>query len=414
MSKVARLCPLLLVLCAVGPLGAQAPVPLAEAVEGYLLIADEAEAAGKLDALLAREDATAERLLGIVKTPQRLRPGRSRFRFSHAGRIWDADLNVPPEHRRDRERLPVMMDIARGTIVSLGRLDGIVWVVIPQLKPPQFSDEGRDAFLKAARLAAFHGHGGPLWLGGYSWAGHATMDTILHRPGFARGGVPSGGGPRRNWFRLRENVGSTRIRAYVGGKEDPELVWNLREFATGRFRKMDFELTVDPRWGHNPSIAGFERLAEHIVGLPAVPFAERGKLLADGPFVENPLLRILEVQASRVTPPRSVRVTPSMTLDQRRKKVIAQLEKRVVSLSWRVRKGRSGAMSIDLSLDGVRKASVQLRASLVPIGTELKVRHRGRTLHDGPLAVDRRVLLEEVRRTGERLDPALMRLVAPR
>jgi hypothetical protein len=104
-----------------------------------------------------------------------------------------------------------------------------------------------------------------------------------------------GGGPRRTWFRLLAQLASTRVRAFCGAKDDPELVWNLREVEHLVPKlKLDFALTLDPEAGHALPLKGIDGVAAVVRDTTALdpPVARAGTLLADAINVESPILRI--------------------------------------------------------------------------------------------------------------------------
>lgn len=385
---------------------AQQPT-LREAVESYLATTEDAFAAAALPSLLQRADATAPALLEVLTKPPAMTPGEVRFSVPHFGQQLVATMRIPEGHKPDAKPLPVLFDVSRGTTSLWLKLDGIILVYVAGFTPPQFSDEGRDAFLKVARTAAFLGNGDRLWLSGYSWAAHASYDTALHRPGFLRGLAPTGGGPRRVHFRLLRNLASTRVLAYCGEQDDRELVWNLRELELLRKGNgLDYTLHLDPTQAHNAPVAGYTDVPAAIRAAERGARPTRGVLYADGPEVESPLLRCVRVEAKRVAVPRQIPVLASDSLDQQRRKTIRAMQKAVATVGWKIeRQGTSTKVTVEPR--GVPLLHVLLRRSDVSLPGTLEVKRGSTRVFRGAVAIDRAVLLREARRTRERRDPVI-------
>lgn len=384
---------------------------LGAAVEGFLGEREDAAAARRLQEILARPGLTGDAVaaaLRDVKLPsasevQALVP----WRDQHLA----ASIRIPAGIDRESPRLPAVFDIAEGRVAPHLGLAGAVVVSIPGYTPPEFSDEGRDGFLKALRWAAHLGHGDPdrLWLCGFSWAGHASYDTALHRPDQLRGIIPLGGGPRRTHFRLLPNLRGTEVFSGCGGKDDAELVWNLEEVARmAAGLKLAVRVTIDPARGHELPLKGMDEAAAQVMALPAraAKLPASGTILADGPLVESPLLRIDEVDPARVVVPPRVPVSASLSKDGQRRATVKAMEKAVVRLRWKV-EDTAGGRVVTLDPDGVRAATLFLRAPWFEPGSKVLVKARGKTVYDAVLAADPASLLADARRTGERLRPAL-------
>lgn len=380
---------------------------LATAVERYFEMLHDDDAEEALDELLRREDATAEALLALVRTPPKMPSGESQFSIPHMGQKLVATLRVPKGHDRTKPHLPVVFDVSRGSTRMWIPLDRFVVAYIPGYTPPQFSDEGRDAFLKVARTAAFLAHGDRLWLTGYSWAAHASYDTAVHRPGFVRGIVPSGGGPRRVWFRILRNLQPTKILSFCGAKDDPELVWNLKELRIRQKKdRLDYTLELDPTQGHNSYLRGYEVVPPAILQTPQLAPAKKGKLLVDGANVENRNVRCLYVDENRVRLPKRVGVPARLSLDQKRRATIRAMRKAVASVDWAIAR-KADTTTITVKPKYVPNLMVFFRLSEVNLGGRIEVKKGSKRVHAGVAKIDRRVLLAEARRTRERRDPTI-------
>ncbi len=379
-----------------------------EAVERYFAEVSDDRAAALLDALLQRADLDADALLATVTTPPARLEGRQRVRVPHAGDALAVDVEVPA--RAAGERLPVLFAINWSSPPLADAVRArVIQAEVPGYTPPQFSDVGRDAHLKILRTVAFLAGGDPdaLWWTGYSWGGHACWDVALHRPGVARGFVGRGGGPRRTFCRLLPNLDGGCAFAVCGAKDDPELVWTLRELRRRADRHaFDYRYWEAPDSGHDQPLPGEAEAGRALLAAPrrAEGSPSRGTLLADGAFVEHPLVRVLEVDEQNVAVPDRVRVSARASADDQRRALLDALAKQVASVSWRVdTKGETTTFA--LTAKGVRRATLFLREPWCRPGTRVVVR-AGKTRLDETLAVDPRALLEHARRTGERLRPA--------
>ena len=392
---------------------------LTAAVEGYFA-AEDAAAEPLLQAILARPDATAERLYSAVTAEPA--PVEA---FLHEGVPWGGDLlhlaMLSPGPRDARApRLPVVYDISGGGVsMSLPPQAGYLVARVNGYTPPQFSDEGRDGFLKMLRHATWRFRGDPdrLWLTGFSWAGHASFDTALHRPHWLRGIAAIGGGPRRVHFRILPNLYGSEAGMWCGQKDDAELVWNLKEVAI-LGPKLGFvaPLHLDPEAGHTFPLKDYEQIPARFVDAPARTTAEFIKLLsrpilADSARVETPLVRIDAVDEKRVEAPPRIAVDPTAGYDEQRRRTLKGYEKFAVRLTPTLKvdlgaAAKDAATSVVLEADGVKAATVFLRAPFAFPGRRAVVKAKGRVAFDGPAAIDRAVLLREVRRTGERIRPA--------
>jgi pimeloyl-ACP methyl ester carboxylesterase len=403
---------LFLVALLLAPLEAQES--LSSALKDYLSTVDEDEAALRLKQILAREDATGDALEKLVSTrPAPLR-GVHRIFVPHCGLRLAVDIEAPTQVTGE-SLLPVMHCINWSSPPLHAALRGrAVLSEVPGYKPPQFGDEGRDAQVKIIRTVAFHTGGDPqaLWFTGYSWGGHACWDQALHRPGLARGFIGRGGGPRRTFFRLFDNLKGARALAVCGGKDDPELVWNLREVRRIATKsRLDYKYWEAPDNGHDQPLPGEAEAGQELLLTPPpeTPYPLRGTIVAEVPFVEHPLLRITEIDAKKAAVPKRISVKAKATADDQRRAVIRSMRKAVVSASWRIRE-KDGVKTISLQGKGVRAATLFLRAPWFRPGDAVLVKARGKKVFEGTLSIDPKVMLEEARRTGSRLHPVYSRI----
>ncbi|MFO0982860.1 MAG: hypothetical protein U1E76_14205 [Planctomycetota bacterium] len=277
--------------------------------------------------------------------------------------------------------------------------------------PPEFSDEGRDAFLKVLRSAAHRMHGDParLWLIGFAWGGHACFDTALHRPGVLCGIVALCGAPRRVHLRLLDQLRGVTVRALCGAQDDPELVWTLNELKQiAGSRRLTYQLQLDPERGRELALAGADQVAGVIASAPplSLGLAPSGELIADGALVENPLLRIEAIDEARVKIAHEVSVPAGASEDAKRRLIIKSMEKAVVKLRWKI-ETRGQVRTLMLESDGVKSCSVLVRAPLADQVDQLVVRARNKVCFAGAPLPDVRAVLTEARRTGDRLTPVL-------
>lgn len=388
--------------------------PLAAAVEQYLAEVSTEVAQAALEVLLAREDATPDELLRIVTTRPATVRGAHRILVPHAGLRLAVEIEAP-EQREDGALLPVLFAInwSSPPLADAVR-ECVVQASVPGYTPEQFSDVGRDAHVKLVRTVAFAAGGDPdaLWFTGFSWGGHACWDAALHRPGVVRGFIGRGGGPRRTWYRLLPNLVDVRALAVCGGKDDPELVWNLREverIAPGL--KLDYGYREAPDHGHDQPLPGEREAGLALLETGPRPrdAAASGTVLADAALVEHPLLRIDAVDEAKCAVPDQIGVRANLSPDAMRRAVIEKMNKSVVSVGWRIAR-KNGVATITVTGKGVPAATLFLREPWFARGERVVVRARNAVVSDGLVEIDRRVLLEEARRTGERLRPALARV----
>jgi hypothetical protein len=388
------------------------PPDLRAAVDAFLGERDDAAAASLLEALLRRPDATADHVAAAIVASDGPLARESTLLVPHRDQLLATTVRVPEGHARAGPRLPVVFDVAEGQFASWFKHEGAIVAFVKGYTPPEFSDEGRDGFLKALRRAAHAAHGDPgrLWLSGFSWAAHASWDVSLHRPGFLRGIVTGGGGPRLVWFRLLPQLAPERVRAFCGGNDDQKLIWNLRE--VGRLapkHELDYALVVDPARGHDMPLAGIDAIPELVQKtgpLASNPMtAASGTLLADAAMVESPLLRIDGVDEARVAA-KPVPVSATASDDDQRRATLAAWSTKVAKLSWRI-ENKKDETAIALTGDGVTAATVFLRAPQFQAGRKVTVRAGAKAAFSEVLAPDPKTMLSEARRTGDRLRPVM-------
>lgn len=387
---------------------AQAPLP--EAVNACLDVVDETEYERLRGELLARSDATGDALLTALTTrPEPLR-GETTFVLPYAGMQLTVTAKAPAERTKD-QLLPVLYTF-NGTneLLQAAVQDRVVVASMSGYMADQFSDLERSAHLKALNAIAWRTGGDPnaLWWTGFSWGGHACWDDTMHRPGWARGFLGRGGGPRRKSFRLLPNLVGTEMLSVCGTKEDPELVWNLREVK--RMQQtlgLRFTAWEAKDQGHVQPLTGEREAGEALLATPcgdARPL--QFTLLADGPNVEHPLFLVLEVDERAVVVPEQVPVPADLSLDEQRRATVRAMLKQVVSVRWQIT-SKGPVKTITLQGKGVRRGRLQLRAPWFAVGEQVRVVVGSKEVFAGVLQVEPRTLLDEARRTGDRLRPAL-------
>ncbi|MEZ6195427.1 MAG: hypothetical protein R3F20_06840 [Planctomycetota bacterium] len=383
---------------------------LAAKVASYLAEVDDAKAVRLLTETLAREDATGAAILELVRRAPKLEGEPARLLVPHAGQLLDIQIRRPKIEGGTKP--PVLLAITPGGTDDLAARGAIIGRV-PQYTPEQFGDEGRDGFMKILRATAHAAGGDPdrLWMTGFSWGGHACWDNSLHRPGAVRGFIGRGGGPRRVFYRLLDNLEGVREIAVCGGQDDPELIWNLQELERiAKKEKYDYRLFLDPERGHSWPLAGDQEAVDILLATPApseVPM--RGRVLADGPLVEHPLFRFDEVDEKKTTVPTRIPVSARLSADEKRRQTIAKMKPAVASIRWSVKRD-GDTTTLELTGASVERATVFLRAPWFTPGDRVVVKAKRKIVFQGKLEPDPRTLLEEARRTGERLRPALLRL----
>lgn len=393
-------------------IAAPAQTPLAEAVEQCLAATAEDEHRRLLEQLLARPDATADALLAVLTAAPPAPVGPIELRVPFA----DEDLVVNVQVPRTRPAsglLPVLMAINWSSPpLDDAVREHVITADVSGHKPPQFSDAGRDAHSKVLRTIAYRAGGDPdaLWFTGFSWGGHACWDNTLHRPGVVRGFIARGGGPRRTMFRLLPNLAEVRTLAVCGAKDDPELVWNLREVQrTAKGLGLQFDYWEAPDNGHDQPLPGEAEAGAAMLATAALERQTSGTILADGARVEHPLLLIEAVDERRCEVPAQIAVSANLSPDEQRRATIRKMDKAVASVRWAITE-KQGTKIITLTGKGVRSGQLFLREPWFSPGEPFRVVVGRKTIATAQVTPDARTLLEEVRRTGDRQRPILSRI----
>lgn len=383
---------------------------LADAVNACLDAIDDADHQHRRDELLARGDATGDALLAAVTTrPAPLR-GETTFEVPCGGMRLTVKASAPADRAADR-LLPVLYAFnGTGDLLQGAVTQPVIVAGMSGYMADQFSDLERAAHLKTLNTIAWRTGGDPdaLWWTGFSWGGHACWDDTLHRPGWARGFVGRGGGPRRTSFRLLPNLVGTELLSVCGTKEDPELLWNLREVKrTHQTMGLRFTAWEAADQGHVQPLTGEREAGLAMLATPSTP--ERPPqftLLADGPNVEHPLFLAVEVDERAVAVPDQVPVSASLSPDEQRRATVRAMQKQVASVRWQIA-SKGAVKTITLQAKGVRRGRLALRAPWFVVGEQVRVMVGNKERFAGALQVDPRTLLDEARRTGDRLRPAL-------
>jgi hypothetical protein len=403
-----RLLPLAAAMLLTTALAAQSP--LTDAVTACLDIVDDAEYESLRNALLKRPEATGDALLTALTTrPESLR-GETTFLVPYAGMQLTVTAKAPAERVKD-QLLPVLYAFTiTNEPLQTAVQDRIVLAGMKGYMADQFSDLERGAHLKTLNAIAWRtgGDANALWWTGFSWGGHACWDDTMHRPGWARGFVGRGGGPRRTSFRLLPNLVGTEMLSVCGTKEDPELLWNLREVKrTHQTLGLRFTAWEAADQGHVQPLTG-ERDAG--AALLATQYGDarpmQFTLLADGPNVEHPLFLVLEVDERAVVVPEQVPVPANLSLDEQRRTTVRAMLKQVVSVRWQITK-KGEVKTVTLQGKGVQRGRFAFRAPWFAVGDQVRVVVGSKEVFAGALQVEPRTLLDEARRTGDRLRPAL-------
>jgi hypothetical protein len=403
-----RLLPLAAALLLTTSLTAQSP--LTDAVTACLDAIDDAGYERLRGELLARSDATGDSLLAAMTTrPEPLR-GETSFIVPYGDMQLTVKARAPAE-RAQGQLLPVLYAFnGTGDLLAGAENQPVIVAGMSGYMADQFSDLERGAHLKTLNAIAWRtgGDANALWWTGFSWGGHACWDDTMHRPGWARGFVGRGGGPRRTSFRLLPNLVGTEMLSVCGTKEDPELLWNLREVKrTHQTLGLRFTAWEAADQGHVQPLTG-ERDAG--AALLATPYGDarpmQFTLLADGPNVEHPLFLVLEVDERAVVVPEQVPVPANLSLDEQRRTTVRAMLKQVVSVRWQITK-KGEVKTVTLQGKGVKRGRFAFRAPWFAVGEQVRVVVGSKEVFAGVLQVEPRTLLDEARRTGDRLRPAL-------
>lgn len=405
-------------------------------VELCFSIAEEAKAAAKIAEVAASCAAEPEKLLKAVTTP----PPRSKepkFQLSvpFEGIAYPVTV-IAPKKAGDAPP-PVILDASFSNASQFAfETPALCWV--SQYTPDQFSDASRDSWRKFLHAVSFAVGGDPdrFWLLGFSWGGHAGFDVAEHRPGLLRGIASLSGGPRLNHFRMLPNLAAgAKVLAFVGAKDDAQLLWNLDEVGRlAKSLKIDFKLTVDPTQGHSLPLKGMEEIPALIDAATATPPAplnpglppddgdhaakgtkptkpppvRSGLLLADADHVALPWLEIVEADHSLVDVPAQIGVSASLSPDEQRRAAIHAMADHVARVDWKATATKGGGLALALTGKGVKKAAIYVKAPWFDLSQELTVTANGKKVFSGPIKIDPAALLSEARRTGDRQRPALM------
>ncbi|MBL8724917.1 MAG: hypothetical protein JNK49_12780 [Planctomycetes bacterium] len=396
---------------------AAVPADLQAAVEQYLAEREDAAAATLLTTLLLRPDAHASAVAAALAAAPAALAARMDLSVPWCDQIVQAAVFVPPGHTRSAPPLPILLVPGGndGALAAMHLGNTIRMYFVGLYTPPEFSDEMRDGYLKVLRAGAHLANGdlGRLWIGGFSWAGHSAIDTALHRPGTLCGNIPTGGGPRRQHFRLLRHLEGVATLSFCGGKDDPELLWNLRELARiAPGLKIPAVVTIDPERGHQLPLLGMDGIGAHIERSRPRPLAlpREGALLAEVAKVASPYLRIDAIDAARVRIPAQVQVGAKASPDEQRRAILRSMEGKVVKLVWRLEE-KVGERVLTLTGDGVQQATVFLRGPTFGAGDKVTIRVGSRVVATGPLVAEVRSMLEDARYSGNRTAPALRRVV---
>ena len=353
----------------------------------------------------------------VVDVEAALRRRPDSFETRSRPKVWlgkqrvELEIRVPIGHKAQSAPLPVALHLLLGRIPDRIDVPGVINVWMKGFNPPAHSHELRDGVLKAARWTAWRVNGDPerLWAIGFCWGAHAVFDLALHRPGTLRGIVPMAGCLRRQDFRLLTNLRTTTTFTFCGGKEDRELLWNLREL-----ERRSAGLGIDVSLGIDDRVPG--RLYPSPIYVPqaaalleATPPRSRSLLLdfvADEAGVESDWLRIDAVRKREVKVPRRVAVPRGLNPDEQRRATIdATVEKTVALRADIEREGE--ALRLSFEAEGVTRATLMLRRSLLGSATTIQLRAVKGAKNPRSIRPDLKRMLRRARDDGHRLDPLI-------
>ncbi len=204
-------------------------------------------------------------------------------------------------------------------------------------KPPvpgrawTFSKEDRKALLSARRWALAHLPVDPdrVYLAGYSRGGHAAWGVALRDPGPFAAVLAVAGAPRLAWggdqnnFRFLPNLADLPLFALVGEKDDPFLVWNVKE-ACARLRAMGGTVFLEVRKGEGHALfVDGTRLSKWLEGKkrPLSPGKVFFACRAPGRRAWISVLRVDRRWAAPLKPSFRASLWNSLSRDQRRKRI---------------------------------------------------------------------------------------------
>ena len=101
-------------------------------------------------------------------------------------------------------------------------------------------------------------------------------------------------------------------------------------------------------------------------------------------------------------------VRAGMSQDAIKRVQLAAMAKKVATLDWTLKTSEKGGKSttyLTLKAKGVRACTVWLRGPTFQPGQYVTIKVRSKTVYRGPLTIDTKTLLQEARRTGDRLRP---------
>jgi hypothetical protein len=101
-----------------------------------------------------------------------------------------------------------------------------------------------------------------------------------------------------------------------------------------------------------------------------------------------------------------VPVSTSLSPDEQRRATVRAMLKQVVSVRWQITK-KGEVKTVTLVGKGVKRGRFAFRAPWFAVGEQVRVVVGSKEVFAGALQVEPRTLLDEARRTGDRLRPAL-------
>ena len=364
--------------------------------------------AGAIRSILEKKEASLEALVGACRS------------FPYKGKLVPGLHPVPPG------TLVILKGLAPGTRAPLflagaatGQSDkeaARYWaekIKFPALvlapRPPvpgrawTFSKKDRKVVLDARRWALAHLPVDPdrVYLAGYSRGGHAAWGIALRRPDPFAAVAAVAGGPRMAWvkdqnnFRFLKNLVDLPVYALVGEKDDPYLVWNVKE-ACARLQAMGGTVSLEVRKGEGHALfVDGTKLSRWLQGKKRPLSPKKVFLACTGPARRAwiQVMRVARSYAAPLKPAFRASLWKTLSKEQRRKRIADYC---IAHTAW-IEGKIAGPGMVRITAEGVRRFRLLAGPDrplgdakgnvLVQVGGKKPVRRR---LHPS-----RKVLLEE-------------------
>ena len=224
-----------------------------------------------------------------------------------------------------------------------------------------FSKEDRQVLLSARRWALAHLPVDPdrVYLAGYSRGGHAAWGVALRRPDPFAAVAAVAGGPRLAWtrdqnnFRFLKNLVDLPLFAVVGEKDDPYLVWNVKE-ACARLKALGASVFLEVRKGEGHALfVDGTKLSKWLEGKkrPTSPKKVFFACEAPGRRAWISVLRLDRRYAAPLRPAFRASLWRSLTKDQQRKRIADYC---VSHTAW-IQGAVAGEGMVRITSEGIRR-----------------------------------------------------------